>query len=61
MEGRNGYEVYVEKKKKMMKTEKKKKKKDMVWYFSRFAQNYLKGKDAHVGRDCRIWRIRLFL
>lgn len=31
------------------------------WYFSRFAPNYLKGKDTHVGRDCRIWRIRLFL
>lgn len=25
------------------------------------APNYLRGKDTHVGRDCRIWRIRLFL
>lgn len=34
------------------------------WYFSRsevVAPNYLIGKDTHVGRDCRIWRIRLFL
>lgn len=31
------------------------------WYFSRFAPNYLIGKDTHVDRDCRIWRIRLFL
>lgn len=40
---------------------KEEEKKDMVWYFSRFAPNYLIGKDTHVGRDCRIWRIRLFL
>lgn len=25
------------------------------------APGYLIGKDMHVGRDCRIWRIRLFL
>lgn len=38
-----------------------KKKRHGSWYFSRFAPNYLKGKDTHVGRDCRIWRIGLFL
>lgn len=51
-------EVYVQKEKKK---EEKKKKKDIDHAPKSFAPNYLIGKDTHVGRDCRIWRIRLFL
>jgi len=59
VEGRK-WNGYVEKEKKKMM---KKKKKDMDHSRSEVVctKRYLKGKDTHVGRDCRIWRIRLFL
>lgn len=61
--GGNGMDMYKSTRRKKEKEEEneEKKKRHGPWYFSRFAPNYLIGKDTHVGRDCRIWRIRLFL
>lgn len=65
MEGRK-WNGYVEKEKKKEEEKKMTKKKKNMDHgtspvLKSLAPNYLIGKDMHVGRDCRIWRIRLFL